>query len=1011
MSAHHLLFLSKARILTKGDESRVDILRDAGTEELAVGECDLSTSDDLQRFILNAEERESVNLFQFTVYLRNYNSSPYRNNTGFYYKPWLWYTTKNQHGRTLLMLSFHYDVLSMNILTIGVKKADIELRDNPFGCFVNLSTDMQANSIRMLLLSQSVVDKSPSSERFVCNQEIQQIAGRADFVHNCCRRDIHNNVVCSRNQEDFWINILYLAITSIKILMFLFCPKFLPKTVYNAAYVASEYVVHLKNSIQMKIFITDQADTNVRYRKRLTFEQISAWAKFREAVDNLPREETSHVHISQLRIKVKGKRILPECEPPTGLLRTVYDNLFRCKLKNLDPFKDCCESSIFADMEPNCRLKITWFNFIQVQYCSGTIFFRYNLVLGQFFLVQLGSGTILFRFNFIQVIVKMLMIVIFPIPYYIRLIIYFKFEEDELTQRRRALEANGLYESFNLYRASVVQYLTPTHGLFLATYALYVLVAVIIGFSDRTFREKLKDICRCSLQDMNAVSQTGVLGIGVRAILYPFKRCGIMGFLLAPVYLVVLVPVSICVFLLYCLPTVYLSFRIPYHARKLARESALVADKEKNQMLVKMQMLGKKLSRIDKSVHSDKLTSTGENVCCPDEWSCAGCASVRSVLLQVLTSIFTLCILYSIALVFSESIGLFVEVMAFTMMGIIINAGNVLKYVSMVLLVFVYMNDCYSNVYENYLTFNKTIIDDIIERTTSDLRRIASMSSSEQENTAFQVTCLDETKEKIPKLDFSNKEIRWKIGQLLLFLDCNDTPRIPLRLFQRLCEVQVYGAPGPVYLSLLMATGKFMIIVVFLMFVMIVVMAFGNVYAMSSTNTTLATLAGGFVPMLLKNVLSTRGARLSLKTVSFKGQMDEIIDEFTQSWPVLDLIVERFTPEEKGTEGEMKIEKEITEKEEKNEILGQVRGPGDVIMASGNEENVVDLFIDLSVADTAGWSIYGSVEELSSGSEIFMPPYFEPDVSTEPQHQPRPQVTQLAVVTPVIVMYSHDDDH
>lgn len=85
-----------------------------------------------------------------------------------------------------------------------------------------------------------------------------------------------------------------------------------------------------------------------------------------------------------------------------------------------------------------------------------------------------------------------------------------------------------------------------------------------------------------------------------------------------------------------------------------------------------------------------------------------------------------------------------------------------------------------------------------------------------------------------------------------------------------LVQIRVYGAPGPVYLNLLAATGKFMIIVVFLMFVMLVVMAFGNLTAMSSTNTTLATLAGGFVPMLLKNVLSSKGARLSLKTISFK---------------------------------------------------------------------------------------------------------------------------------------------
>lgn len=84
-------------------------------------------------------------------------------------------------------------------------------------------------------------------------------------------------------------------------------------------------------------------------------------------------------------------------------------------------------------------------------------------------------------------------------------------------------------------------------------------------------------------------------------------------------------------------------------------------------------------------------------------------------------------------------ISVVLQVLAFTMMGIIVNAGSVLKYVSMVLLVFVYMHDCYNNVYENYVTFDKTIIDEMIDRTTEDLRKIASMPSSQQANAAFLV--------------------------------------------------------------------------------------------------------------------------------------------------------------------------------------------------------------------------------------------------------------------------------
>ena len=255
---------------------------------------------------------------------------------------------------------------------------------------------------------------------------------------------------------------------------------------------------------------------------------------------------------------------------------------------------------------------------------------------------------------------------------------------------------------------------------------------------------------------------------------------------------------------------------------------------------------------------------------------------------------------------------------------------------------------------------------------------------------------------------------------------------------------------------------------------------------MSSTNTTLATLAGGFVPMLLKNVLNSKGAKLSLKTVSFKGQIDEIIDEYKQFWPVLDLLVERDIPEEEekkdedGEEGgeggekeeeknkdsndnmkkddkngetkdskgngEVLKEKKVNFKDDKEEKGGESKGGkddkgsdskdkkgaeggkdgngdkdknasdhskwnGDVISGVGvlhatslEEEGMVDLFIDLSVADTAGWSIYGSSESIPNSDEedTIMPGYFnanqvDPPAAIHPgrlsvRYQPRQSI-------------------
>ena len=183
----------------------------------------------------------------------------------------------------------------------------------------------------------------------------------------------------------------------------------------------------------------------------------------------------------------------------------------------------------------------------------------------------------------------------------------------------------------------------------------------------------------------------------------------------------------------------------------------------------------------------------------------------------------------------------------------------------------------------------------------------------------FKVKCVEAVDEIPTSLNLEKESPQWRIGHLLLFLDSFDTPRIPLNLFKKLCEVRIHGAPGPVYINLLKATAKFSVIVVFLFFVMIVVMAFGSNQQMSSTNQTLATLAGGFVPMLLKNVLSSKSTKLNLKTLSFKGQVDEIIAEYKQNWPINDFTLEKYDPvAEAEAEREKEKEKEEQEKDSKD---------------------------------------------------------------------------------------------
>ena len=80
---------------------------------------------------------------------------------------------------------------------------------------------------------------------------------------------------------------------------------------------------------------------------------------------------------------------------------------------------------------------------------------------------------------------------------------------------------------------------------------------------------------------MSNVSQTGVLGVIIRTLLYPYRKCGLLAFLLAPLYGVVVTPLLGALFLLYCVPTLYLSHRVPFHARKLIGRDVLPPEAKK----------------------------------------------------------------------------------------------------------------------------------------------------------------------------------------------------------------------------------------------------------------------------------------------------------------------------------------------------------------------------------------------------------------------------------------------
>ncbi|WAQ98934.1 hypothetical protein MAR_023307 [Mya arenaria] len=966
-------------------------------------------------------------MYIFEIQIYNESDDPLRTDKSRTYKPWKWYRTTSEHGKTLLTLSFNYDILSMSILTIGVQRVPLKIKDVPEGCFKSLTPEERVAMIRHKVFDNFKKRKSrrntPADDEeeleyevtqpevtYVCNEIVRDVLGKAVFANRCCARDAEGDVTCSEQEDNLWITVLYICIFLVKLMLFMFCPLLVPSNMYTASYVASEYVVKLAKELKFKMFVSESTTTSVRYKHRFTLDDISEWHRLRECVENFPLDEIVDVKMPELRIKVKGKRIIPANEPPTGLMRTIYDNLIRCKIRRLEPFKACCDKSIYASLAPLFKHTCTW----------------ENLVL---------------------MIIKIICLLLVPAPFYLRTFIYYKFEKEEIDARKELINELGLVRTFNPFRSNIVQYLSPTHSLFISAYSVYIISGMVIGFSADATRDKLKAIVRSAFHDMQNVSRTNVLQEVIGFLLWPFRKMGLFALISCPIISAVTAPLWTILFVLYCVPTVYLGYRLLFHIRKRLGSDNDFFDSGKPLGKAKRTAykFHKHLAKIDKNVHITRTTFSEEEGQSPCITGFGRLAALRRLLVQMLVSLFFLVVLLASVLLFVEAAGVIVEVLVFTMMGIIVNAGSTLRYVSMALLVIVYMHSCYDNVYENYLMFNNTIIDAVMDK-VEDLKKVASLPSSMQENMAFPVKPVEAVDEIPTTLNLEKKDAQWRIGHLVLFLDSNDTPRIPLNLFKLLCEVRVHGAPGPIYINLLKATGKFSIIVVFLFFVMIVVMAFGSANQMSSTNQTLATLAGGFVPMLLKNVLSSKGTKLNLKTLSFKGQIDEIVSEYKQGWPIYDMIIERYDPNavDEPVEGEDKdkdkpggddkdnakkpdAEKDSKEnnetenKEERNgkETLGKVPSfptLGNTLLPAGAfseslehlrpvgiekegpawfrrmsinpiEDNQVDIFVDLSVSqESSPWNwIFGSSESLDQSLSILN----EVEKTPSPGYDPR----------------------
>src|SRR6218665_291657 len=240
-------------------------------------------------------------------------------------------------------------------------------------------------------------------------------------------------------------------------------------------------------------------------------------------------------------------------------------------------------------------------------------------------------------------------------------------------------------------------------------------------------------------------------------------------------------------------------------------------------------------------------------------------------------------------------------------MGIIVNAGALLKYVALAMLILAYVYDSFNNVEKKYLQLNKALFKIVMDSVKGErVEEVTSQPSELQEERGFKSQELSEQAGYEQPDDVAKELSRhWFINDLILFVDKNDVPRIPKKLFQEVCEIQVAGVPGPVHIGLFSALKSFVKIAIFVMFVFLAIVSFASAYGLSSTSQTIAALAGGSVPLLLNTFIKTPKPGVDMETVSFRNKLTEVVNNFYQFWPMNDFSFKMTKVEDSSNEDEL----------------------------------------------------------------------------------------------------------
>lgn len=848
------------------------------------------------------------------------------------YQPLEYVRTVGRHGRSLLYLRPQFVFLSLTTLSFETEYITVSLKQYPNNCLSDANTTIIEEKLQALLLADfkpGPEGGSMSEHEHICNVHIKNDNSRAKFFYRCCHKNVNGQIVCEDLLYDYWINIVFLCVTVINVVAVMFSPYLIPSSIYRKKYGKNVYEHVLSSPLKLRVVRTNRPSRTVNNTNGVNISNLrTTMPAFYEQIKKLPMGITKSFTVEKLELNVQHRKLIPANYVPISVFKTFYSMFIKCNIRKTSKFNRCCKSSLFG----KCCNK-------QERDTSSDT-------------GQNGKGikAKLPWYKCLRMLMRIILLAVVSVPWVARIVFFYRFEEAHIDAQRQAAEKRNMSLPFQW---NLTNTLTPIHIIFLICYVIFVLDGVVFGIISHEVKEKLQFLMRKCLRDMRDMSRSKALRWSVLILMLPFEICGVFGFIFFGLYAVLVLPFILLVITFYCLPTVnvvvrllihFFAYMVPYGGACFSRSFCISC------------------MHLKKSVYDlfyIDVISYNETVERPQV------VSMKNRVLQLIVLVACLFTVFSFVLLAMEIILFFTDIFIYTIIGIVMNASAVLKYISLIFMLVLYARDCFNGISDKYLAFNKLMNRLVVDKLRDKVEKVASLTPGEQKNIAFQLEIdsddLEETNKEINesenvKLLVKSGVIKWQVPRLILFLDQNDKPYLTEKFFSASCYMDTVGVPGPLVYNLVRATWRFLCICVFLIFVVFIVLAFGDEYQISGTNQMLATLAGGFLPWVFRNVLFKSKDALSLdtKNLSFKSNLNHIIEKYVQSLDVADMHV-HDNMEEDGDDCDINTKETDSFLQSKNEINAKSENDDKLIHSSKEKiqealeapynDSIVDLIV------------------------------------------------------------------